>query len=141
MYNSQSIVLQINLKDITKKPLRQTTQLQTYLRYLNLQLIGEELWHCRDNGITVYDCGWNKLREITLRQLPTSVAGLDTKSVVIATNRALLILSTSGINIPVSDWCMLVKLTSVCRRKNSLPRKATLTSSCFRRADVKLWSW
>ena len=86
-------VLQINLTDITKRPLQITARLDKYnfLRFSNLKWIGEELWHCRADGITVYDCQWNTLREIRL-----GVAALDTETVVIATNRGLVISSTSG---------------------------------------------
>ena len=94
-------VLQINLTDITKRPLQITARLDTGPDDLNLKLIGEELWHCHRDGITVYDCQWNKLREIRLGQWATSVAALDTKTVVIATNRGLGISSISGVNVRV----------------------------------------
>ena len=64
----------------------------------NLKLIGEELWHCHDQGITVYGCQWNSLREIRLRRRAKSVASLDMKTVVIATNMGLVISSIAGKN-------------------------------------------
>ena len=91
-------VLQINLTDVTKRPLQITERLKTDLKSTdsNLKLIGEELWHCHADGITVYDCQWNKLIEIRLVQWVTSVAALDTKTVIIATYGCLVISSTSG---------------------------------------------
>ena len=68
---------------------------------LNLKLISEELWLCDRDVITLYDCQWNKLREIRLGRWATSVAALDTKTVVIATNRGLVISSTSGTSVNV----------------------------------------
>ena len=102
-------VLQINLTDITKRPLQITARLDTNTgtAISNLKLIGEELWHCHRYGITVYDCQWNTLREIRLGQWATSVAALDTKTVVIATHRGLVISSTSG-------TCMIVRVVKVC---------------------------
>ena len=88
-------VLQINLSDIAKRPLQITADLETAI-YSNLKLIGEELWNCHDDGITVYDCQWNKLREIRLGRWARSVAALDTKTVIIATSTGLVISSTSG---------------------------------------------
>ena len=90
-------VLQINLTDVTKRPLQVTARLDTDPVFsLNLKLIGEELWHCHNVGITVYNCQWEELREIRLGRWATSVAALDTKTVVIATNSGLVISSTSG---------------------------------------------
>ena len=91
-------VLQINLTDITKRPLQITARLDTGRGPLisNLKLIGEELWYCHNHGITVYDCQWNKLREIRHGRFARSVAALDTNSVVIATDNGLLISNNSG---------------------------------------------
>ena len=90
--------MQINIKEITKGQLRLTDHLDKDhdLEIFNLKLIGEELWLCHDDGITVYDCQWSKLREIRLVKWTTSGAALDTKTVVIATNSGLVISSTSG---------------------------------------------
>ena len=95
--------LQINLKDITKRPLRLTAQLGTdHKAFLtNLKLVGEELWYCHADGIAVYNCQWNRLREIKLGQQAMSVAALDTKTVVIAFHRGLVISSTSGITLRI----------------------------------------
>ena len=108
-------VLQIDLIDITKRPLQITARLDidaSQMVYINLKLIGEELWRCHQYGITVYDCHCNKLREIRLRQMARSVAALDTKTVVIATNKRLLISSTSGnfMNVRVVKVCIFRKL-------------------------------
>ena len=73
-------------------------------------MIGEELWRCHRDGITVYDCQWNKLREIRLGRWATSVAALDTKTVVIATARGLVISSTAGMNVRVANVYMFCKL-------------------------------
>ena len=91
---------------MTKRPLQLTAEtnlrivesdLKTYnLLVLNLKLIGEELWICHTEGVTVYDCQWNKLREIRLHEWATSVAALDIKIVVIATHDGLVITSASG---------------------------------------------
>ena len=91
-------VLQINLTDVTKRPLQTTARSDTdpYSLVFNLKLIGEELWLCRAHGITVYDCQWNKLRGIRLDRWTASVAALDTKTVVIATLKGLVTSSTSG---------------------------------------------
>ena len=64
--------------------------------FARLKVIGEELWLWHVGGITVYDCQWNKLRDIRLSKLIRSIAALDTKSVVIATDTGLVI-SASGI--------------------------------------------
>ena len=92
-------VLQINLTDITKRPLQITARSATgssQVGYSNLKLIGEELWYSHDNGITVYDCQWKILREIRHKRWARSVAALDTKTVVIATYEGLVISYTSG---------------------------------------------
>ena len=97
-------VLQINLTDVTKRLLQITARLDTDRpdRFAsNLKLICEELWHCHDDGITVYDCQWNKLRKIRPVQRAMSVAALDTQNVVIATYRGLIISSTSGMIVQV----------------------------------------
>ena len=72
------IVLQINLKDITKRPLRLTAlpEIRDAAIFDRLKLIGEELWLCHNKGITVYDCQWNTLREIRLGRRTRSVAAL-----------------------------------------------------------------
>ena len=107
-------VLQINLNDITKRPLKITATLGTEPGSFvsSLKLISEELWCCHHNGITVYDCQWNKLREIRLDWWATSVAALDTKTVVIANFRGLMISSTSGtrMNVRVVKICIICKL-------------------------------
>ena len=110
MIDSVAIILQINLKDIGKGQLRLTAHhigTAYFSTHQNLKLIGEELWHCHRDGITVYDCQWNKLREIRLDRWAISVAELDTKTVVIATYRGLVISSTSG-------TCMNVRVVKVC---------------------------
>ena len=97
-------VLQINLTDVTKRLLQITARLDTDRpdRFAsNLKLICEELWHCHDDGITVYDCQWNKLRKIRLCRRARAVAALDTKTVVIATDTGLVTSSTSGMNVHV----------------------------------------
>ena len=101
-------VLQINLTDITKRPLKITARLDTDTGSIvsNLKLIGEELWLCHFFGITVYDCQWNTLREIRLGMGAESVAALDTKTVVIATHGGLVISSTSGMNVRVGNGCI-----------------------------------
>ena len=108
-------VLQINLTDIAKRPLQITARSDTGpgpVAFSNLKLIGEELWRCHRDGITVYDCQWNKLREIKLDRRVTSVAALDTKTVVMATVRGLVISFTSGtcMNGRVVKVCILCKL-------------------------------
>ena len=67
----------------------------------NLRLIGDELWLCHTDGITVYDCQWKRLRKIRLDRLARSVAALDTKTVVMATNSGLMLSSTSGMNVQI----------------------------------------
>ena len=110
-----AIVLQINLKDITKRPLQMTARLDTMFsaQFVRLKLIGEELWCCHDEGITVYDCQWNKLREIRLGRLAMSVAALDTKTVVIATFGGLVTSSTLGVNIRAVNSCIFFRLSTV----------------------------
>ena len=109
-------VLQINLTDITKRPLQITARLDTYNEPFvlsNLKLIGEELWHCHDDGISVYDCQRSKLREIRFGRRTMSVAALDTKTVVIAIlNSGLMITSTSGtcINVRVVNVGIFCKM-------------------------------
>ena len=82
-------------------------------RIVNFKLIGEELWLCLLDGITVYDCQWNKLREIVfgLGIRASSVAALDTKTVVIATNKGLITSSTAGLNVYLLIWWTLHDLT------------------------------
>ena len=108
------IVLQLNLTDVTKRPLQFTARLDTdhCLSASSLKLIGEELWLCHGDGITVYDGQWNKLRKFGLHGMATSVAALDTKTVVIATYRGLVISSTSGtcMNVRVVKICIFCKL-------------------------------
>ena len=106
------IALQVNLKDITKRPMRLTAYSETKFSdwFSNLKLIGEELWRCHDVVITVYDCQWNELREIMLGRRVRSVASLDTKTVVIATDRGLVILSTSGMSVRVVNVCIFCRL-------------------------------
>ena len=82
----------------------------------NLKLIGEELWLCHGDGITVYDCQWNTLREIMFGVWTKSVAALDTKTVVIAPRKGLVISSTSGMNVRVVDICMFWTLDTHCLR-------------------------
>ena len=91
-------VLQINLTDITKRPLQITARLATETNPFasSLKLIGDELWHCHADGINVYDCQWNKLREIRLDWWATSVAALDTKTVVLVSVTGLVISSAAG---------------------------------------------
>ena len=103
MVVSRAIVLQIDLKDLADRPLQLTalSETGTVALFSNLKLIGEELWRCHDEGITVYDCQWNKIREIKHGVWARSVAALDTQTVVIATNRCLVISSTSGMNAKV----------------------------------------
>ena len=103
---SNVFALQINFTDITKQPLRLTSESKTDIsKLINLKLIGEELWYCHTGGITVYDCQWNKLREIRLGRRALSVAALDTKTVVIVTYSGLVISSTSGISVRVANVC------------------------------------
>ena len=113
--------MQINIKEITKGQLRLTDHLDKDhdLEIFNLKLIGEELWLCHDDGITVYDCQWSKLREIRLVKWTTSGAALDTKTVVIATFDCLLIAATSGMNVRVVHFCILGRLYIIWL-KNSL---------------------
>ena len=116
LFDFDPIILQINLKDIIKRPLRQTAQSGTksiFRESTNLKLIGEELWHCHNGGISVYDCQWNKLREIRFREEPRSVAALDTKTVVIATDGGLVIASTEGINLGVVNVRFLCRLNNI----------------------------
>ena len=103
-FDFDPIILQINLKDIIKRQLQQPVQSGTKSNFRgsrNLKLIGEELWRCHIDGISVYDCQWKTLREIRLGRWAKSVAALDTKSVVIATPEGLVISSTSGMNVRV----------------------------------------
>ena len=97
--------MQINLTDITKRPLRVLTTRSDTIKYAaefdRLKLIGEELWLCHAKRIIVYDCQWKKLREFSLDRMALSVAALDTKTVIIATHRGLVISSTSGVNIRI----------------------------------------
>ena len=107
------MVLQINLMDITKRPLRLAAHLETEEIIggsTSLKLIGEELWLSHDAGITVYDSQWNKLREIRFGDITMSVAALDTKTVVIATRKSLVISSTAGMNIQVVDICIFCRI-------------------------------
>ena len=108
IFGSGVIVLQIHLKDITKRPLRLTSRSETRSIGLhNLKLIGEELWLCRRDRITVYDYQWNELREIRLGEWARRVAAFDTKTVVIATIEGLVISSTAGMNIRVQSLHIL----------------------------------
>ena len=103
-FDFDPIILQINLKDIIKRQLQQPVQSGTKSNFRgsrNPKLIGEELWRCHIDGISVYDCQWKTLREIRLGRWAKSVAALDTKSVVIATPEGLVISSTSGMNVRV----------------------------------------
>ena len=107
------IVLQINLNDISKRSLRLTADAETDNSplFTKLKLIGEELWCCHDGGITVYDCEWNTIREIRLGGWARSVAALDTKTVVIANFRSLVISSTTGLNLRLVIVCKFRSLT------------------------------
>ena len=95
------IVLQINLNEIAKRKMELTAHFEAghFALFSNLNLIGEELWLCHANGITVYDCHWNKLNEIRLGRLATCVVALGTKTVVIGTDSGLLVSSTSGMSV------------------------------------------
>ena len=73
----------------------------------NLKRIGEELWLCHTDGITVYDCHGQRLRKIRLDRLARSVAALDTKTVVMATNSGLMLSSTSGVYVRVVNVCII----------------------------------
>ena len=97
------IALQINLKDITKQQMRLTAYIEAdnNSAFSNSKLIGEELWRCHEEGITVYDCQWKRIREIRLGRGAISVAALDTKTVIIATNNSLMKFSTSGMNVRI----------------------------------------
>ena len=77
----------------------------------NLKLIGEELWFCHGDGITVYDCQWKKPREIKLGGRAMSVAALDTQNVVIASYRGLIISSNSGMIVQLIMSAYFVYLT------------------------------
>ena len=102
LFDFDAIVLQINIKDITKRQLRLAVHLKIDhdLEIFNLKLIDEKLWCCHVDGITVYDCQWKKLREFSPGKCVRSVAALDTKTVVIATQyRGLVISSISGRNV------------------------------------------
>ena len=76
-------------------------------------MIGEELWCCHDGGVNVYDCHWKKLREIRIGSRTTSLAALDTATVVIATYTGLQISSTSGLSISIS-YDYIDKLIRTC---------------------------
>ena len=107
------IALQINLKAISKRPLRLTARSQTGFSVFvsHLKLIGEELWFCHGDGITVYDCQWKKPREIKLGGRAMSVAALDTQNVVIASYRGLIISSNSGMIVQLIMSAYFVYLT------------------------------
>ena len=108
--------MQFNLNDITKRPLRLTAQSEIHhvsATITSIELIGEELWRCHDDGITVYDCQWNTLREIRLGRWANSVAALDTKTVVIATFGGLVTSSTLGVNIRAVNSCIFFRLSTV----------------------------
>ena len=112
---SDLIVLQINLNDITKRPLRLTAQANN-AKLSNLKLIGEELWHCNITGITVYDCQWNALREINLGRWTATVAALDTNTVVIATDKDLVTSSISGMHVLLLIYAYFVGFTLFGRK-------------------------
>ena len=114
MFDFDAIVLQINIKNITRRTLRLTSdshpKRDNAAPCFNLKLIGEELWHCHGDGITVYDCQWRKLRLIKLGRWTRSVAALDTKTVVIATQNGLMTISMLGkrtVNVHVHVLCRL----------------------------------
>ena len=115
MFDSDAIGFQINLKAIIKRPLRLTSHSETENvdGFVHLKLIGEELWRCNADGITVYDCQWKKLREITLGLWAIGVAALNTRTVVIATRKSLVMSSTLGMNIRVNVICMFYKFCSI----------------------------
>ena len=115
MFDSGAIAWQISFGEVTKRPLRLTTRPDTKyaaVEFVRLKLIGEELWLCHYEGITVYDCQSSKLREIRIGRLTRSVAALDTKTVVVATYGSLVMSSTSGIKVRgvYVRVCMLCRL-------------------------------
>ena len=72
------------------------------LKYVRgLKRIDDELWCCHGDGIIVYSFDLKMLTNLSYQCIVNSVASLDVKTVVIATDRGLSTCSKQGLCIYV----------------------------------------